>query len=95
MEYTEAYTLSKTRLEQIHKEYAKLLKMIKCKDELYEEKLNDLLILEKYVKEKLRLDELSVMSEKLRIAKENCKIKMNKYKQNTGGYWEYLFKSKM
>lgn len=95
MEHTEAYILARGRLEQIHKNYAKLLRLLKCKDELYEEKLNDLLDLEQYVKDKLRLDELSIMSEKLRIAKENCKIKMNKYKQNSGGYWEYLFKSKM
>ena len=95
MEHTEAYILAQDRLKQIHKNYAELLKMVYCKDELYEEKLDDLLVLEKYVEEKLRLNELFIMSEKLRIAKENCKIKMNKYKQNSGGYWEYLFKSKM
>lgn len=81
MEHTDSYIIAIKRLEQIHKNYARLLKLLKCKYELYQEKLNDLLVLEKYVKEKLRLDELSIVSKKLRIAKENCKIKMNRYKQ--------------
>lgn len=81
MEHTDSYIIAIKRLEQIHKHYARLLKLLKYKYELYQEKLNDLLVLEKYVKEKLRLDELSIVSKKLRIAKENCKIKMNRYKQ--------------
>lgn len=81
MEYTDAYIIAIKRLEQIHKNYAKLSKLLKCRYELYEEKLNDLLVLEEYVEEKLRLDELFKMSEKLRVAQENCKIKMNRYKQ--------------
>lgn len=81
MEHTDSYIIAIKRLEQIHKNYARLLKLLKYKYELYQEKLNDLLVLEKYVKEKLRLDELSIVSKKLRIAKENCKIKMNRYKQ--------------
>lgn len=81
MEHTDAYIIAIKRLEQIHKNYARLLKLLKCKYELHQEKLNDLLVLEKYVKEKLRLDELFKMSEKLRVAQENCKIKMNRYKQ--------------
>ena len=78
---SDAYTLAETRLEQIHRKYARLLKIEKCKYELYKKKLCDLIELEHYVKEKLRLDELFKMSESLRVAKENCKIKMNKYKQ--------------
>lgn len=70
MEHTDSYIIAIKRLEQIHKNYARLLKLLKCKYELYQEKLNDLLVLEKYVKEKLRLDELSIVSKKLRIAKE-------------------------
>lgn len=81
MEHTDSYIIAIKKLEQIHKNYARLLKLLKYKYELYQEKLNDLLVLEKYVKEKLRLDELSIVSKKLRIAKENCKIKMNRYKQ--------------
>lgn len=81
MEHTDSYILAQDRLKQIHKNYTKLLKMVRCKDELYEEKLNDLLVLEEYVKDKLRLDELFKMSESLRVAKENCKIKINKYRQ--------------
>lgn len=81
MEHTDAYIIAIKRLEQIHNNYAKLSKLSKCRYELCEEKLNDLLVLEKYIKEKLRLDELSIMNERLRVAKENCKIKMNKYKQ--------------
>ena len=78
---SDAYTLAETRLEQIHRDYSRLLKRVHCKYELYERKLCDLIELEQYVEEKLRLDELFKMSEKLRVAKENCKIKMNKYKQ--------------
>lgn len=78
---SDAYILAKTRLEQIHRKYARLLKRIHCKYELYKKKLCDLIELEQYVKEKLRLDELFKMSERIRVAKENCKIKMNKYRQ--------------
>lgn len=81
MEHTDSYIIAVKRLEQIHKNYARLLKLLKCKYELYQEKLNDLLVLEEYVEEKLRLDELFKMSKKLRVAQENCKIKMNRYKQ--------------
>ena len=79
---SDAYTLTETRLEQIHRKYARLLKIEKCKYTLYRKKLCDLIELEQYVKNKLKLDELFKMSEKLRVAKENCKIKMNKYKQD-------------
>lgn len=78
---SECCILAETRLEQIHKEYSRLLKIEKCKYELYEKKLCDLIELEQYVENKLRLNELFKMSERLRVAKENCKIKMNKYKQ--------------
>lgn len=78
---SDAYILAETRLEQIHKEYSKLLKIEKCKYTLYRKKLCDLIELEQYVKNKLRLNELFKMSERIRVAKENCKIKINKYKQ--------------
>lgn len=80
VDISDAYILAETRLKQIHKEYAKLLKRENCKYDLYEEKLCDLIELEQYVKDKLRLDELFKINKRLRIAKENCKIKMNKYK---------------
>lgn len=78
---SECCILAETRLEQIHKDYARLLKIVYCKYELYERKLCDLIELEQYVKNKLRLNELFKMSERIRVAKENCKIKMNKYRQ--------------
>lgn len=78
---SECYILAETRLEQIHRDYSKLLKIVYCKYELYERKLCDLIELEQYIKEKLRLNELFKMSERIRVAKENCKIKINKYKQ--------------
>lgn len=78
---SDAYILAETRLEQIHRKYARLLKRVHCKYELYERKLCDLIELEQYVKNKLRLNELFKMSKMIRVAKENCKIKMNKYRQ--------------
>ena len=78
---SDAYILAETKLGQIHRDYSRLLKRVHCKYELYERKLCDLIELEQYIKNKLRLDELFKMSESLRVAKENCKIKMNKYKQ--------------
>jgi hypothetical protein len=78
---SDAYILAETKLEQIHREYARLLKRVYCKYELYDKKLCDLIELEHYVKNKLRLNELFKMSERIRVAKENCKIKMNRYKQ--------------
>lgn len=81
MEYTIIYCLCLNRLEGIHKQYSRLLKLLKCRYELYEDKLADLNHLEDYCDEKLKLSERSDMLERLRIAKENCKIKMNRYKQ--------------
>lgn len=81
VDISDAYILAEARLDQIHKDYAKLLLKEKCKYELYKKKLCDLIELEQYIKEKLRLDELFKMSESLRVAKENCKTKMNRYKQ--------------
>lgn len=81
VDISDAYILAEARLDQIHKDYAKLLLKEKCKYELYKKKLCDLIELEQYIKEKLRLDELFKMSESLRVTKENCKTKMNKYKQ--------------
>lgn len=78
---SDAYILAETKLEQIHRKYARLLKRLYCKYELYERKLCDLIELEQYVKNKLRLNELFKMSESIRVAKENCKIKINKYRQ--------------
>lgn len=78
---SDVLSLAETRLEQIHKDYSRLLKIEKCKYTLYRKKLCDLIELEQYVKDKLRLDELFKMSVRLRVAKENCKIKMNKYRQ--------------
>lgn len=69
------------RLAGIHEAYGLLCKLVPSKSELYLEKLIDLNNLESYCKDKLRLNELSDMLEKIRVAKENCKIKMNKYKQ--------------
>lgn len=81
MEYTLAYTIAINRLIGIHQQYGRLCKLLIYKSELYEEKLDDLNNLEAYCKEKLRLNELSDMLNKIRVAKENCKIKMNRYKQ--------------
>lgn len=69
------------RLSGIHEVYGFLCKLVVSKFELYEEKLMDLNNLEGHCKNKLRLNELSDMLEKIRVAKKNCKIKMNKYKQ--------------
>lgn len=69
------------RLTSIHEVYGLLCKLAPSKSELYLEKLIDLNNLERYCKDKLRLNELSDMLEKIRVAKENCKIKINKYKQ--------------
>lgn len=81
MEHTLAYKIAINKLIGIHQQYGRLCELIVYKSELYEEKLNDLNNLEAYCKEKLRLSELSEMLERLRVAKENCKIEMNRYKQ--------------
>lgn len=75
------YDMAKIRLEGIHQQYGILSKLVLCRFDLYEDKLRDLETLEQHCKEKLRLDELSDMLERIRVAKKNCKIKMNKYKQ--------------
>lgn len=69
------------RLASIHEVCGLLCKSVFFKSELYLEKLIYLNNLESHCKDKLRLNELSDMLEKIRVAKKNCKIKMNKYKQ--------------
>lgn len=82
MEHTDIYYFILDSIELLHKDFGCLLDEVYCsKYDLYQKKLEDLNDLEEYAKEKLRLNELSDVSERLRMAKENCKIKMNRYKQ--------------
>lgn len=81
MDKTMIYIDACHRLAGIHEVYGLLCKLVSSKSELYLEKLIDLSNLEGHCKNKLRLNELSDMLEKIRVAKKNCKIKMNKYKQ--------------
>lgn len=82
MESTTIYCFILDSIELLHKDFGYLLHEIYgSKYDLYQKKLEDLNDLEEYAKEKLKLDELSDVLERLRVAKKNCKIKMNKYKQ--------------